>query len=359
MRRRRRCFDEARIRLPGRRRARRSGAAPAPGGRSPARGRPGPLRRAGGARGPGPGPAGAVVLRGQAGPAAIDRARQHRAPDDPRRAAGRTGGAAQVRRPVRPRPRRRGSAGARAGRDSVRGGARSHLGGGARRFPPVGGELDGDAGGPGRLPASRRATRVRRSAGDRRSGLASRRNRGSAAGAPQRSRGLRRTSMSEMNHPQALGSTRLGFADEAELDRFVAKLEEFERGELAPDSWRAFRLVHGVYGQRQDGPMMVRCKIPQGVLTPEQLLALAEVSERWSNGKGHITTRQNVQFHFVKMDDVEAVLRRLGAAGLTTREACGNSVRNITGCPYAGVSEQEPFDVTPYAEAMTRHLLRG
>ena len=165
--------------------------------------------------------------------------------------------------------------------------------------------------------------------------------------------------MSEMNHPQALGSTRLGFADEAELDRFVAKLEEFERGDLAPDAWRAFRLVHGVYGQRQDGPMMVRCKIPQGVLTPEQLLALAEVSERWSNGKGHITTRQNVQFHFVKMDDVEAVLRWLGDAGLTTREACGNSVRNITGCPYAGVAEREPFDVTPYAEAMTRHLLRG
>ena len=91
--------------------------------------------------------------------------------------------------------------------------------------------------------------------------------------------------MSEMNHPQALGSTRLGFADEGELDRFVEKLEAFERGELAPDTWRAFRLVHGVYGQRQDGPMMVRCKIPQGVLTPEQLLALAEVSERWSNGR--------------------------------------------------------------------------
>src|SRR5712671_5410609 len=165
--------------------------------------------------------------------------------------------------------------------------------------------------------------------------------------------------MSEMNHPQALGSTRLGFADEGELDRFVEKLEAFERGEVAPDAWRAFRLVHGVYGQRQDGPMMVRCKIPQGVLTPEQLHALADVSERWSNGKGHTTTRQNVQFHFIQMEDVEAVVRHLGAAGLTTREACGNSVRNITGCPYAGVSEQEPFDVTPYAEAMTRHLLRG
>ncbi|TMD63285.1 MAG: nitrite/sulfite reductase, partial [Chloroflexi bacterium] len=72
-----------------------------------------------------------------------------------------------------------------------------------------------------------------------------------------------------------------------------------------------------------------------------------------------ITTRQNVQFHFLKLEDVESVVRHLGAAGLTTREACGNSVRNITGCPYAGVSELEPFDVTPYAEAMTRHLLRG
>ena len=165
--------------------------------------------------------------------------------------------------------------------------------------------------------------------------------------------------MSEMNHPQALGPTRLGFADEGELDRFVEKLEAFERGEVAPDAWRAFRLVHGIYGQRQDGPMMVRCKIPQGVLTPEQLLALAEVAERWSTGRGHITTRQNVQFHFVKLEDVEAVVRRLGAAGLTTREACGNSVRNITACPYAGVSDVEPFDVTPYAEALTRHLLRG
>src|SRR5437763_2090335 len=165
--------------------------------------------------------------------------------------------------------------------------------------------------------------------------------------------------MSEMNHPQALGPTRLGFADEAELDRFVDKLEAFERGEIAPDAWRAFRLVHGIYGQRQDGPMMVRCKIPQGGLTPEQLIALAEVAERWSTGRGHITTRQNVQFHFVKLDDVESIVRHLGAAGLTTREACGNSVRNITGCPYAGVSELEPFDVTPYAEAMTRHLLRG
>src|SRR5438270_7269851 len=117
--------------------------------------------------------------------------------------------------------------------------------------------------------------------------------------------------MSEMNHPQALGSTRLGFADEGELDRFVEKLEAFERGELTPDAWRAFRLVHGVYGQRQDGPMMVRVKIPQGVLTVPQLFALADVAEEWSTGKGPVTTRQNLQFHFVNTDDLEPVLRRL------------------------------------------------
>src|SRR5256885_6481244 len=165
--------------------------------------------------------------------------------------------------------------------------------------------------------------------------------------------------MAEVELPNELGDGRLGFASEEEVDRFVEKLEQFERGELPPDAWRAFRLVHGVYGQRQEGPMMVRVKIPQGVLTIPQLLALGEAAERWSTGKGHVTTRQNVQLHFIKMDDVEAVLRKLADEGLTTREACGNSVRNITACPYAGVSATEAFDVTPYGEGLTRHLLRG
>jgi sulfite reductase (ferredoxin) len=165
--------------------------------------------------------------------------------------------------------------------------------------------------------------------------------------------------MAEIEIPNELGDGRLGFASEAEVDRFVDTLTKFESGDLGPDAWRAFRLVHGVYGQRQDGPMMVRVKIPQGVLTVPQVFALADVAEKWSTGKGHVTTRQNVQFHFVKMDDVEAVLRRLADEGLTTREACGNSVRNITACPYAGVSASEPFDVTPYSEALTRYLLRG
>src|SRR3954470_21987538 len=159
---------------------------------------------------------------------------------------------------------------------------------------------------------------------------------------------------------RTLGPTRLGFADAKDLDAFISMLARFERGEIAADTWKQFRLVNGVYSQRQEGDaMMVRVKIPQGVLTAPQLRALADVAERFSTGRGHLTTRQNVQFHFVHLAESDDALRVLADAGLTTREACGNSVRNITACPYAGASALEPFDTTPYAEAVTRHLLRG
>jgi sulfite reductase (NADPH) hemoprotein beta-component len=165
--------------------------------------------------------------------------------------------------------------------------------------------------------------------------------------------------MSVVDDPKTFGRTRLSFANEADIDEFVTTLERFERGELTPDQWRMFRLVRGTYGQRQaDDAQMVRVKIPQGVLTSDQLEALADVGERYSRGFGHITTRQNVQFHFVKLHDAEPAMRRLAETGLTTREACGNSVRNITACAYAGVAADERFDVTPYAEALTRYLLR-
>ncbi len=165
--------------------------------------------------------------------------------------------------------------------------------------------------------------------------------------------------MAAVEDPRTLGRTRLSFADEAEIDDFVRTLEAFERGELTSDQWRAFRLVRGTYGQRQPGDVsMIRVKIPQGVLDAPQLRALADVGETYSRGFGHITTRQNVQFHFVRLHDVEKAMRRLAAAGLTTREACGNSVRNVTACPWAGVAAAEIFDVTPYAEALTRHFLR-
>ena len=165
--------------------------------------------------------------------------------------------------------------------------------------------------------------------------------------------------MAAVDDPRTLGRARLTFANEGEIDEFVSTLDKFERGEISPDAWRAYRLVRGTYGQRQaEDAQMLRVKIPQGILTAQQLLALAEVGERYSRGFGHISTRQNVQFHFVKLHDAELAMRRLAEEGLTTREACGNSVRNITACPYAGVAADEAFDITPYAEAMTRYLLR-
>src|SRR6187399_3660890 len=161
--------------------------------------------------------------------------------------------------------------------------------------------------------------------------------------------------MSVTDDPKTLGRTRLSFASEADIDEFASVLDRFERGELTPDQWRVFRLVRGTYGQRQPGDVqMLRVKIPQGILNAGQLETLAEVGERFSRGFGHITTRQNIQFHFVKLHDVEPAMRILLDAGVTTREACGNSVRNITGCPYAGVSATEAFDVSPYAEGLTR-----
>src|SRR5262245_51427013 len=155
------------------------------------------------------------------------------------------------------------------------------------------------------------------------------------------------------------GRARLSFASEADIDEFVSVLEKYERGEMTPEQWRGFRLVRGTYGQRQTADaQMLRVQVPQGVLPSRQLGALAEFGEKYSRRFGHITTRQNIQFHFVKLHDVEPAMRLLADAGLTTREACGNSVRNITGCPYAGVGADELFDVTPYAEGLTRYLLR-
>jgi sulfite reductase (NADPH) hemoprotein beta-component len=165
--------------------------------------------------------------------------------------------------------------------------------------------------------------------------------------------------MSAVDDPKTYGRARLGFADEADVDEFAETLGRFERGEIGPDAWRAFRLVRGTYGQRQaEDAQMLRVKIPQGILTGPQIHALADVADRYSRGFGHITTRQNVQFHFMKLHDVEPAMRLMADAGLTTREACGSAVRNITGCPLAGVAADEIFDVTPYADALTRHLLR-
>jgi sulfite reductase (NADPH) hemoprotein beta-component len=161
-----------------------------------------------------------------------------------------------------------------------------------------------------------------------------------------------------MAEPTTAARVRESFANGAEIDEFVRVLEQFERGEISAETWRKYRLVRGTYGQRQDDAHMLRVKIPQGVLDTSQLNALADVARDYSRGFAHVTTRQNVQFHFMRLHDVEPAMRRLADAGVTTREACGNSVRNITACPMAGVSPTELFDVTPYAEALTRYFLR-
>jgi sulfite reductase beta subunit-like hemoprotein len=149
------------------------------------------------------------------------------------------------------------------------------------------------------------------------------------------------------------------WADDAEIDTFDLFVQRFWRGEITPEEFKRFRLQHGVYGQRQDGLHMVRVKIPRGGLTARQLERLAELAEASPRGVGHVTTRQNIQFHSVKPEALTATLRRLAEVGLTTREACGNTVRNVVACPHAGVAPEEPFDVTPYAEATARFLLRN
>ncbi len=154
------------------------------------------------------------------------------------------------------------------------------------------------------------------------------------------------------------GRARESFVEPAEIDPFVEALRRFARGEIDAEQWRARRVAHGVYAQRQEGVYMLRVKIPQGIATAEQLRALADVAARFSRGFGHVTTRQDFQVHFVVPAHLEPALRRLAAAGITTVGAGGNAVRNVVCCPLAGVAPDEVFDPTPYAEAVTRHFLR-
>ena len=149
------------------------------------------------------------------------------------------------------------------------------------------------------------------------------------------------------------------FSDTKDIDEFVEMLGKFERGEISPEKFRTFRLSRGTYGQRQEGEQMQRIKVPQGVLAPGQLEVLADCCDQYSRGFCHVTTRQNFQVHFVKMANVEAMMRRLDDVGLTTREACGNTVRNICCDPLSGLTSDSVFDVRPYGEAITRHFLRA
>ena len=144
-----------------------------------------------------------------------------------------------------------------------------------------------------------------------------------------------------------------------EFDDFDNEAQDFLNGKTAEDEFIPFRLRQGVYGQRQAERQMVRVKLPMGGVNPEQLEAFATVIEKYVPlNKGHITTRQNIQMHHVPLPDAAKLIRELGDAGLSSREGCGNTVRNVTGDPYAGVCADELFDLTPYAAAYVRYFVR-
>jgi sulfite reductase beta subunit-like hemoprotein len=144
-----------------------------------------------------------------------------------------------------------------------------------------------------------------------------------------------------------------------EFDDFQSEASQFLDGQSGEDTFIPFRLKQGVYGQRQPGVQMIRVKLPWGGITPEQFEAFADVIDRWVPlRKGHITTRQNIQMHHVPLADAGKLIRELGKVGLSSREGCGNTVRNVTGDPYAGIAPDEIFDPTPYAGAYVRYFVR-
>ena len=144
-----------------------------------------------------------------------------------------------------------------------------------------------------------------------------------------------------------------------EIADFETQVARFRAGEWSENDFMAFRLRQGVYGQRQPDAQMFRIKCPFGGVNADQLDALGEVAEKYAPlKKGHVTTRENFQFHHIKLDHGAEIMRLIGDVGLSTREACGNTVRNVTGCAVAGVCANEPFDVTPYAAAYARYFVR-
>ena len=146
----------------------------------------------------------------------------------------------------------------------------------------------------------------------------------------------------------------------ADIAKFEEMLDGYQAGRVEEDVFRVFRLNNGIYGQRQGGTnQMVRVKVPYGAMTADQLDLLADVVDDHSRGWGHITTRQNIQFHFVELTEIPEVMRRMAEVGLTTREACGDTVRNVQGCHLAGACPLEILDVTPWAEAAYRHFVRN
>src|SRR5258706_4750594 len=137
-----------------------------------------------------------------------------------------------------------------------------------------------------------------------------------------------------------------------DIEKFRQQAQSLIDGQITDDELRPHRLRRGIYSQRQPGVQMIRTKVPGGLLTAEQMRQLGRVADEFAHGKGHLTTRQNMQYHFVPLGRVADLLHLLADVRLTTREACYNTVRNVTACPLAGVHADEPFDVQPYARRL-------
>ncbi|MEM6805547.1 MAG: nitrite/sulfite reductase, partial [Bacteroidota bacterium] len=146
---------------------------------------------------------------------------------------------------------------------------------------------------------------------------------------------------------------------EQDIIELEKKIRLFQEGKVDEERFRSLRLARGVYGQRQPGVQMIRIKIPYGKLTANKLRRIAEVADTYSTGKLHITTRQDIQIHYVKLEDSPQLWAELEKDKVTLREACGNTVRNVTASELAGIDPDEPFDVSPHADAFFRYFLRN
>jgi sulfite reductase (ferredoxin) len=171
---------------------------------------------------------------------------------------------------------------------------------------------------------------------------------------------MKKSRVAAVNSKRAASKPNPRWGREEETEIFAKKVRLFRQGKISDDDFRRFRLQHGAYGSRlRMDYSMVRIKVPGGEITPEQIEKIASLSEAFSIGSAHVSTRQNIQLHWVQLEDVSEVMRGLVEAGLTTREACGNTIRNVMCSHFAGVCPNEAFDATPYAKAIARFFLRN
>ncbi|MFA4976672.1 MAG: nitrite/sulfite reductase, partial [Sphingobacterium sp.] len=146
---------------------------------------------------------------------------------------------------------------------------------------------------------------------------------------------------------------------EKEIIELEKKIRLFHEGKIADEKFRSLRLARGVYGQRQPGVQMVRIKLPFGKVTFKQLNKIAAISDEYASRNLHLTTRQDIQIHYVSLDRTPELWSKLAEDDITLREACGNTVRNVTASPSSGIDPKEPFDVSPYAQATFEYFLRN